>query len=302
MPEIVEVKNYADFIKKMTKNKEIKKIKILNGRYFNHDPFDGYDALVKMLPIVVTNVTTKGKLICIHLENDYYILSTLGLSGGWCFYDKHKSLKLSKVYDDYLKHSDTKQVKEYIKKSLNHLNVEFEFSTGSLYNYDVLSYGTLRVIKGYENVKNILNKIGPDIMDELTNYELFKSKLLKKEHKKIGIVLMDQKLISGIGNYLRADVLYLSKISPFRLVSGLSEKELKLIFFNCKMLTWSDYNMKKCIELNYCTSTTKIPSDYNRLFFIYREEKDIYGNKVLKKELYEGSQKRFIYYVPSIQK
>lgn len=302
MPEIVEVKNYADFIKKMTKNKKIKKIKILNGRYFNHGPFDGYNGLIKLLPLLVTNVTTKGKLICIHLENDHYILSTLGLSGGWCFYNKNKSLNLSKVYDDYLKHSDTEKVKNYIKKSLNHLNVEFKFSTGSLYNYDVLSYGTLRVVKGSENLLKILNKIGPDIMDESTNYELFKNRLLKKEHKQIGIVLMDQKLISGIGNYLRADVLYLSKISPFRLVSKLNEKELKLIFFNCKMLTWSDYNIKKCKELKFCNSKTKIPSDYNRLFFIYREEIDIYGNKVFKKELYEGSQKRFIYYVPSIQK
>ena len=32
------------------------------------------------------------------------------------------------------------------------------------------------------------------------------------------------------------------------------------------------------------------------------QEEDIYGNKVIKKELYDGSQKRFIYYVPTIQK
>lgn len=302
MPEIIEVRKYADFIKKLTKNKEIKKIKILNGRYFKHAPFDGYKDLIKLLPIKITNVTTKGKLICIHLENDYYILSTLGLSGGWCFYDTNKSLKLAKVYEEYLKKSDTKQVKEYIRKSLNHLNVQFEFSSGSLYNYDVLSYGTLRVIKGNDNLENILNKMGPDIMDESTSYELFKSNLLKKQHKPIGIVLIDQKLISGIGNYLRADVLYLSKISPFRLTNTLSEKDLKLIFFNCKLLTLSDYNMKKCKELKYCTSKTKIPSDYGRMFFVYKEKTDINGNVVIKKELYEGSQKRFIYYVPAIQK
>jgi hypothetical protein len=50
------------------------------------------------------------------------------------------------------------------------------------------------------------------------------------------------------------------------------------------------------------TKSTKLPADYKRFFFIYQEDTDIYGNKVLKKELYEGSQKRFIYYVPEIQK
>ena len=47
---------------------------------------------------------------------------------------------------------------------------------------------------------------------------------------------------------------------------------------------------------------TKLPSDYKRLFFIYMQEEDIYGNKVVKNELYDGSQKRFISYVPAIQK
>lgn len=32
------------------------------------------------------------------------------------------------------------------------------------------------------------------------------------------------------------------------------------------------------------------------------QKEDIYGNKVVKKELYDGSQKRFITYVPNIQK
>ena len=42
--------------------------------------------------------------------------------------------------------------------------------------------------------------------------------------------------------------------------------------------------------------------DYNRDFFVYDQEYDIYDNKVIKEELYEGSQKRFIYYVKEIQK
>jgi hypothetical protein len=49
------------------------------------------------------------------------------------------------------------------------------------------------------------------------------------------------------------------------------------------------------------TKTIKLPSDYNRHFFIYEQEQDIKGNKVEKQELYEGSQKRSIYWVPTIQ-
>ena len=45
----------------------------------------------------------------------------------------------------------------------------------------------------------------------------------------------------------------------------------------------------------------KIPYDYKRDFFVYREEKDINSNPILKEELYEGSQKRFIYWVKEHQ-
>ena len=53
---------------------------------------------------------------------------------------------------------------------------------------------------------------------------------------------------------------------------------------------------------NTDTDTLKLPNDYKRDFFIYRQEKDIYNHKVKKEELFEGSQKRFIYWVEQIQK
>ena len=81
----------------------------------------------------------------------------------------------------------------------------------------------------------------------------------------------------------------------------LSDNDIKVIFNNSKILTWGDYDIKKGKALKIIKKTTKLPKDYDRIFFIYSEDEDIYGNKVVKKELYEGSQKRFIYYVPDIQ-
>ena len=120
--------------------------------------------------------------------------------------------------------------------------------------------------------------------------------------KKIGIVLLNQKVISGIGNYLRADVLWLSKISPFRKVNNLSDLEIKNLYNNSKILTWGDYDYNNAVKMDIIKKSTKIPSDYDRDFFVYYSDKDIYGNPVIKEELYEGNQKRFIYWVKEIQK
>ena len=305
MPEIVEIRKYADFIKKKINNKNIIDIKILNGRYKKHQPFEKYKNLKDKLPLKLIDVKTKGKFLYMIFEENFYIFSTLGLSGGWCYLKNNDTeYDFSNNIDDYMLYSDENKVSTYLSNALKHLNVEFITDNGSLYYYDVLSFGSLKVIDNITELDKKLKSIGPDIMDESTNLEIFINQLNKKNNlnKMIGVVLLNQKVISGIGNYLRADVLYLSKINPFRKIKDLDNNELKNIFNNSKILTWGDYNIVKATELNIIKKTTKLPSNYNRIFFIYNQNTDIHGNRVLKKELYEGNQKRFIYYVPEIQK
>ena len=304
MPEIIEIRKYADFIRKNLMNKEIIDIKILNGRYKKHKPFEKYYKFKKNLPLKLLDVKTKGKFLYMVFDNNFYILSTLGLSGGWCYFSENKNkILFSKNVDDYAKYLTDNKINNYLDKSLKHLNIEFKTSDGSLYYFDTLSFGTMKCITDDNELNNKLNKIGPDIMDQSTDLELFKIQIKKKNNldKCIGLVMINQKIISGIGNYLRADILYLSKINPFRKIRKLNNDEIEILFNNCKILTWCNYDIKQAIRLNIYNKKIKLPSDYNRLFFIYNQSEDIYGNKVIKKELYEGSQKRFIYYVPQIQ-
>jgi formamidopyrimidine-DNA glycosylase len=306
MPEINEIRKYADFIKEKIKKNKILEIKILNGRYKTHGPFQKYNDIKKELPLKLLDVKTKGKFLYFVFENNFYLFSTLGLSGGWCYLKKGASkYTFSKTEEEGLYFDDSNHNDSvYIKNALKHLNVEFRTSKGSLYYYDVLSFGSLKVIEGEEELNKKLKTIGPDIMEPDTTLEIFKNQILKTRnlHKEIGIVIMNQKIISGIGNYLRADILYLSKISPFRKVNKLTDKELEAIYKNAKVLTWGDYDIEMAKKLKIVSKETKFPRDYDRMFFVYNYDEDIHGHKIIKKELYEGSQKRFIYYVPTIQK
>jgi formamidopyrimidine-DNA glycosylase len=298
MPEINEVRKYADFVK--SKLKKINKINILNGRYKKHGPFPLYKELVNTLPVNVIDIKTKGKFMYMILSDGYYLFSTLGLSGGWVYQD-NKTKKYS--HPEIIEYLNKKDVDAYLETSLNHLNVEFVTDHGSIFFYDTLSFGTLKVIKNETELNKKLNTLGPDIMDNSTTYEIFKQRIQMNRNmtKEIGIVLMDQKTISGIGNYLRADILWLSKISPFRKINKITDNELKEIYHNSKVLTWGDYDYKKAIKEKIITSKDELPRDYERDFFVYFEDKDIYGHKIIKEELYEGSQKRFIYWVKERQ-
>jgi hypothetical protein len=46
----------------------------------------------------------------------------------------------------------------------------------------------------------------------------------------------------------------------------------------------------------------QLPEDYKREFYVYFQENDPKGHPVKKEELHDGSNKRFIHWVPDVQK
>ena len=44
------------------------------------------------------------------------------------------------------------------------------------------------------------------------------------------MVLLDQKIIAGIGNYLRSEILYYAKIDPFKKIKDFDENDYKNLY------------------------------------------------------------------------
>ena len=53
--------------------------------------------------------------------------------------------------------------------------------------------------------------------------------LPENQHREIGAILLDQTVLAGIGNYLRAEILFLCRLDPFRRIETLQPHELKLL-------------------------------------------------------------------------
>jgi formamidopyrimidine-DNA glycosylase len=335
MPEAVEVRKFADIVSANVLGYHITHINILKGRYHSpKKPFEGYNDLIKYLPLKIESITTKGKFTYMKLVserkekekiNTFYLFNTLGLTGGWTLKSDKKTDFAKCNHCNYMEVGNDiftfPSILEYItedrqntwfKRALNHLNVEFitDYKNISFYFYDQLSFGTLKAVEsdGSNDRSTVLDKklkeLGPDLLDETTTIELFTSQIRKKvnDTKPIGNVIVNQKIISGVGNYLRADALWMAKISPFRKVKDVKDDELDVLYKSLIGLIWGDYDYKTGVKKGYISKTLKLPNDYQRDFFIYRQDKDINDNIVKKEELYEGSQKRFIYWVDKIQK
>lgn len=329
MPEGVEVRKFADILIHNLVGHSIVGVNILKGRYTKKS-FDGFRVLTEMLPAKIVSVKCKGKMTYIELHSQkegktVWLINTLGLTGGWTVAAKEKKDLHSERRLRYMKkdgvgvgvgvswifaypviweYISNNNANEWFERALDHLNVEFIMDDGRRgYFYDQLSFGTLKLVESRAELEKKLKELGADMLDETTGFEVFKKAVTKggNKEKMIGNVLVNQRVISGIGNYLRADGLWLARVSPFRKVGELSDEELEIIYKSMRALMWGDYAPDEARKKGYIGGDFKIPHDYGREFFVYRQEIDIEGRKVVKEELYEGPQKRFIYWVKEIQ-
>ena len=197
MPEGPEVAAMIHFLNKNYKDCILEKIEILSGRYkivkkgekvSKSKLINSLDSVKKELPLKILSFNCHGKFIYWKLENDWYMFVTLGLKGRISVGDNE----------------------EYNR-------VRFVTSCGNLYMRDMLSNGTINFYKGEKVVNDKIRKLGIDLLStDLTNKEIakyFKLKFSKKRNKdeNIGNILLDQKFLAGVGNYIRADGLYWRK-------------------------------------------------------------------------------------------
>lgn len=79
-----------------------------------------------------------------------------------------------------------------------------------------------------------IKELGPDPLEKSFDFEKFKvilkTRTGKKRTGKIKQILMNQKIISGIGNIYSDEILWRARIHPLTPANKLSEKELKKIF------------------------------------------------------------------------
>lgn len=269
MPEGPEVRIFARFLKKHMNL--IKSINIIGGRY-KKMKIEGYNKLENNYPLIVSEIGVKGKFTYIKFQNDIIMTVQLGLSGGWCL----------KENDRIIEPILGKYVMKYNEK---YADIEFQLDDNKkIIYYDKLHNGIIKFINNNELIEK-LNEIGPDIMHKNMTFAIYNILLKKYDTKRIGEFMLDQKIISGIGNYLRAEILYKTCINPFRLINSLSDVEIYNLYNTSKKYMETSY-MNPLMEYEIYNNT----HDKN----MYLVQKDKLG----------GSNKspRYIHWIPQIQK
>ena len=228
MPELPEV----EIIKQSLKKKIIYQ-RILGTTVRNRNlrfKLDKYFAQ-KINKRKIIDVERQAKYLIIYLNNKSSILIHFGMSG-----TLHLINKIQKQINTNLSFYHSRN----LPKQHNHIEIIFR-KFKIIYN-DPRRFGFFKIFKNHTDLKNYLDKNGLEPLNDNFNYKhLIKN--IKHRTKNIKTILLDQKLISGIGNIYANEILFYCKINPLKPGNQLSLEEFKKIELNSKKV------LKKAIML-----------------------------------------------------
>ena len=271
MPEGPEVKKITEKLNQSLAGKTITQIDIVDESYKANQMSDEVDDFMATLPHTIDSVQCKGKFIYWTLDGgEWHIWHTLGMSGTW-------------------RYGNTKQ--KGIRLTLH--------TEGKKANYkDTRKFGTFKFFKNNpDGLEKKLNKLGPDMLSEPVPDELFLTKLRKVNHYNICKAIMQQTVIAGVGNYIKAEALYKARINPHAKVEDLSDDNLKDLNKQIKSVIYSSFANRGATFRDYVMPDGDVGT-YAFQFEVYSKSSDPYMNRVVREET---PDKRTTHWVPEIQ-
>lgn len=203
MPEIAEAHIMADHLHDLIGNRILQVKLLTSDKNFNNIH------LAKLRTI--EDVYAKGKHVIIVLDVGY-IYTTLSMTGKWILPGP-----LVDIHRNYIK----------LELHCGSISGRIARTKKIAYFSDCRTWGSV-VYLDEDQLNDKISKLGPDPLNDELTLEYWRSAVSKRtiSSKMIVKFLNDQKVISGIGNYLRVSILYDAKINPYRTLSNLSDEDI----------------------------------------------------------------------------
>lgn len=204
MPEGPEVQRYADILASALINRPLISV-MARTQQARAWLADNPQVLVGA---VVRRVHARGKNLLIRFDGNLFCYSHLMMWGRWQLLDNNGDEPIDK-------------------------RERARLSTAAQHAI-LLSAPIFQIQRGPIEIIPTLASLGPDILpDPGQPFDApeFERRLFLSENREreIGAILLDQDVLAGIGNYLRAEILFECRIDPWKRVAQLDEGELKCL-------------------------------------------------------------------------
>ncbi len=201
MPEIAEVETVRNVLKKQILNKKIKDIEIFYPKMIENDTEEFKKSLINSSFI---DIERRGKYLLFQTP-EYYLISHLRMEGKYFF-----------------------KTKDEVKGKHEHIRFVFADNSALCYE-DVRKFGRMHlVLKNRLDDDAGVSKQGIEANSkELTGEYIYER--LNKKNLPMKSLLLDQTIISGLGNIYADEVLFSSEVNPLKKGKDISLAECERI-------------------------------------------------------------------------
>ncbi|MEO2036687.1 MAG: DNA-formamidopyrimidine glycosylase family protein [Planctomycetaceae bacterium] len=155
-----------------------------------------------LLGSVVKDIESRGKHLLIHFSHSQVLHSHLGMSGSWQIYRKGENWRKPKWQAALM------------LVTADHCVVCFQPKC-------------IELVSDLELRRNAwLQHLGPDLLGESTPPEVIVARFRTQNGVSIGEALLNQTVVSGIGNVYKSEVLFLEQLDPQVHVSALTDEQI----------------------------------------------------------------------------
>ena len=269
MPELPEVETTVKGLSVIL-NQKISNVKIHTSKLRFKIPYN----IINILRYSkISNLRRIAKFIIIDLDTNYSLVIHLGMSGRLKTVDKsYKRIK----HDHFVLYFLNKKILIY---------------------HDPRKFGFIDIVKTKDLQKQKymmslgVDALSPDLKPQLVYDRISKSEVPIKQ------ILLNQKLIAGIGNIYASEILFDARISPLSL-----GKDLKISLI-MKLIKSIQKILKKAIKFGGSSirdyrSTDGTLGNFQSNFKVYNQEGKKIGNDKVKKIVQYG---RSTFYCPKLQ-
>jgi len=189
MPELPEVETVKRGLEEFIINENIKKVYLskLSLRF----PWPK-DFISKVVGKKIISIKRRAKYIIIGLSDNYSIIAHLGMSGSY------KVLKKSEEQDYAI---------------LKHDHLIFDLDNFKIVYNDPRRFGYIDLTNQEPETHKFLSSLGPEPLSNYFNADDI-AKTLFNRSKPVKNLLLDQNIVSGLGNIYVCEALFRSKINP----------------------------------------------------------------------------------------
>ena len=189
MPELPEVETVKRGLEEFIINENIKKVYL--SKFSLRFPWPK-DFVSKVVGKKIISIKRRAKYIIIGLSDNYSIIAHLGMSGSY------KVLKKSEAQDYTI---------------LKHDHLIFDLDNFKIVYNDPRRFGYIDLTNQEPETHKFLSSLGPEPLSNYFNADNIAKTLFNKS-KPIKNSLLDQNIVSGLGNIYVCEALFRSKINP----------------------------------------------------------------------------------------